>query len=112
VKESQIQRAILDYLAAERIPAWRMNTGAMSGSHKGKKWFVRFGEKGMADILCWLWSGFSGEGYVLWIEVKTATGKQSEDQKAFQKDVEENGMRYLLARSSDDVISWFKDFRR
>lgn len=114
MKESQIQRAIMDYLAAERIPAFRMNTGAMFGSHKGKKWAVRFGQKGMADIFATPWTGrvFGGTRLScldhLWIEVKTAKGVQSDDQVEFQRYVEENGMEYLLARSVDDVREWIE----
>jgi hypothetical protein len=118
VKESQIQRSILDLLAAERIPAWRMNTGAMSGEHKGKKWFMRFGEKGMADILaipkkreCIPPLYIRDIPQVLWIEVKTADGKVTDDQRAFGNHVADNGMHYLIARSVDDVIKWLKDYR-
>jgi hypothetical protein len=46
-KESEIQKAILQYLAARRILAWRMNTGAV----KTETRFFRFGSPGMADIL-------------------------------------------------------------
>jgi hypothetical protein len=51
--ESQIVRQILDYLAAERIFAFRLNTSAFSGEHKGKRWFTRSHSlgAGAADIL-------------------------------------------------------------
>jgi hypothetical protein len=145
-KESDIQRAILDWLAAERIWHIRLNTGAMAGSHKGKRWFVRFGRPGLADILAvkpyrapmvtmnssatqagvcfslvpWQrphWAthtvkGYSaGQAYELpayWIEVKTAKGTQSDDQKRFQKEVTEQGMTYILARDLSDVIAALK----
>ena len=103
MKESDIQRAILDYLAAKRILAFRMNSGAMFGSHKGKKWAVRFGEPGMADILASTTGG--GELDVWWIEVKSEKGKQSEEQKSFQRLVENHGHGYILARSVDDVMA-------
>lgn len=108
--EAQTQRAILDLLAAKRIFALRMNTGAMSGSHKGKRWFVRFGVKGMADIVAFPWAVIPLIGVTairpLWIECKSASGKQSDEQSLFQAQVEENGHCYLLARSVDDVSSW------
>ncbi len=37
------------------------------------------------------------------IEVKTAKGKQSEKQKAFQKQCDEGSICYILARSVEDV---------
>jgi hypothetical protein len=137
-KESEIQRAILDWLAAERIWHIRLNTGAMAGSHKGKKWFVRFGRPGMADILAvkasynntpamasgicsgsGVWQQMpvtvtvigAGHPYPIpayWIEVKTAKGTQSDEQKRFQKEVTEQGMTYILARSLDDVLAALK----
>jgi len=110
VKESAIQRSILDLLAAKGILAFRMNTGAMSGSYKGKKWFMRFGVPGMADILAFPASKVPGAQtwpYVpapLWIECKALKGKQSELQKSFQAQVKNNGHRYMVAHSVDDVI--------
>lgn len=110
MKESQIQKAILDYLAARHILAYRMNTGAMAGEYNGKQRFMRFGVVGMADILAFKVSAYPGHGYglialiqPLWIEVKTATSKQSEHQKSFQRQVEEHGHKYIVARSVEDV---------
>lgn len=42
-------------------------------------------------------------GRSIWIEVKTATGKQSPAQKEFQRQVEEHGGTYILARKIEDV---------
>lgn len=43
------------------------------------------------------------------IEVKTEKGKQSENQKAFQKDIENLGYIYLLWRSIDSAENWIKE---
>jgi hypothetical protein len=40
MKESAIQKQILEYLSAERILAFRMNSGAMSGEYNGKTRFI------------------------------------------------------------------------
>lgn len=48
---------------------------------------------GIADICVLL-----PAGRVLWLEIKTATGKQSKDQIAFQKDVESMGGEYHIVR--------------
>lgn len=111
MKESQIQRAILEYLAATGVLAFRMNTGAMAGEYNGKTRFMRFGVVGMADILAFPVDYLSQEDgryfrftIPLWLEVKTATGKQSEYQKSFQVQVEAQGHRYAVVRSVDDVI--------
>ena len=123
MKESDIQRSILDYLAAKHIMAFRMNTGAMSAEHNGKKRFMRFGTPGMADILAFRTIGefvVTARDTVLletityrgvpaslptWIECKAPKGKQSELQKSFQQQVELEGHIYILAHSLDDVIA-------
>jgi len=43
------------------------------------------------------------DGCGIWIEVKTAAGKQSAAQKEFQRQVESHGGIYLLARKIEDV---------
>lgn len=104
MKESQIQKAILEWLAAKHILAFRMNTGAMAAEYKGKQRFMRFGVAGMADILAFQ-DGIRGI-VPTWIEVKTATGRQSEMQKSFEAQVREHGHYYFVARSIEDVMEW------
>ena len=101
MKESEIQRQILDYLALKRIFHYRNNSGAMVSEYKGKKRFMRFGATGSPDIVCVI------KGQYVGLEVKTPKGKQSEHQKAFQKKLEAAGGRYLLVRSFDDVVAAF-----
>ena len=107
VKESDVQRLITDWLSVKGIWWMRMNTGAMSGSHKGKKWFVRFAKPGTADLLT-----VSPDACkcpcITWIEVKRPGGKQSEEQEAFQSEVEAEGMAYVLADCLEDVVEEFE----
>jgi len=42
-------------------------------------------------------------GRSIWVEVKTPAGRQSEVQREFQRQVEEHGGVYVLARSVEDV---------
>ena len=105
-KESDILRTIMDGLAAKRIWAIRMNSGGMYGVHKGKRWAVKFGRKGMADILAIRWrvqNRVVSFHHVIWIECKTRTGKQSPEQAAFQAEVENEGHCYLLVRSWEEL---------
>ena len=95
--EAQIQRGILDYLGYKGIFHWRHNVGGMSGSYKGKSWYVKFGEKGQPDIFCVV------DGKIYGCEIKRSTGKQSKEQIEWQKRFEEVGGVYILARSIDDV---------
>jgi hypothetical protein len=112
-KEADVQRLIIDWLAAKRIWHMRLNTGAMTGVHKGKKWFVRFGKPGMADILVvtrvnqiaqvGMETFICAKTPVYWIEVKGPDGKQTDDQVRFEFEVGKAGMGYILARSLEDV---------
>lgn len=103
--EAQLQKLIMDWLAAKHVLAFRMNTGAVKTEDR----FFRFGVRGMADILAFKSSAYPshGSGFIslilpVWIEVKAAT-RQSERQKSFQRQVEEAGHRYILAKSLADV---------
>lgn len=94
VPESQVLKAVLDYLGSYGAYAWRNNTGAMSGEHKGKRWFVKYSETGAADVFCIL------NGRFIAVETKTELGKQSDDQRQWQQLVEAVGGVYLICRPS------------
>lgn len=84
VKESYIRRQIQDYL---RWNGWTVLYHLQGlGSYRG-----------MSDLQA-LKAGRS-----VFIEVKTARGRQSEHQKRFQEMVEGAGMEYVLARGVEDV---------
>jgi hypothetical protein len=51
LRERDIQRLVTDWLQASGYFWYRNNVGAMSGSHKGKRWFVRFGYPGLPDVV-------------------------------------------------------------
>lgn len=86
LKESQIQRAIKDYLQYTGWFVFKIQQGALS-------------YKGIADLCA------VKNGRTLWIEVKKPKGKQSEYQVQFQADIEEHGGEYMIARSVDDVMT-------
>ena len=77
-KETEIEKLILEYLRnLPRCKAYK--TPNLGGRGGGRRTKAR--EKGYSDIVC------SYYGYYISIEVKTETGKQSEDQKNFEKDI-------------------------
>jgi hypothetical protein len=96
VKESEIQKQILDYLALRHIFHYRNNSGAFK---REDGHFYRFGATGSPDIVCVI------NGQYVGIEVKAPKGKQSEHQKAFQEELERAGGIYILAHSLDEVIA-------
>ena len=108
--EGYVKAAIMEYLAAKRIFAVRMNSGMQIGTHKGKNWAIRMNAPGTADILALPICCVYGvrHSVPLWIECKAAKGKQSEVQKSFQAQVEAEGHFYILARSIEDVEAALK----
>lgn len=101
MKESDVQRTILEWLAWKHIFHYRNNSGAFAipaqGTHQRR--FFRAGVVGAPDIVCVI------KGQYVGIEVKAPKGKQSDHQKEFQRQLEAAGGRYVLAYSLDEVIS-------
>lgn len=58
--------------------------------------------KGISDLTV------IGNGKIVFLELKTKTGKQSDAQKIFEQRVQLNGFDYLLARSSEGVEATIK----
>jgi hypothetical protein len=99
--ESYVLKAILDYLAAERIFALRMNVGALQYNSKGRIRTVNFGLVGQADILAFPILDYGP--HPLWLECKSEKGKQSAEQKSFEEHVRKHMHTYAVVRSIDDV---------
>jgi hypothetical protein len=99
LKESELQKSILDYLAWKHVFHYRNNSGAIFATYKGKDRFFKFGAAGSPDIVCVI------NGQYVGIEVKALKGKQTEHQKEFQRQLETAGGKYILAYSLDDVIA-------
>lgn len=112
--EGAVLKAVMAYLAARRVLAFRMQSGAaVQQNATGGKRFMRFGTLGMADVLAFphVHTGemnYTRDGeitypYPLWLECKAGKGKQSEYQKSFQAQVEAEGHTYAVVRSIEDV---------
>jgi hypothetical protein len=103
MKESETQKAILEWLAWKHIFHYRNNSGAFAipaeGTHQRR--FFRAGVAGAPDIVCVI------NGQYVGIELKAPKGKQSDNQREFQRELEAAGGRYILAYSIDDVASVF-----
>lgn len=75
---------------------WRVNVGL---ARYGET-VVRYGLPGMADL-----SGILSDGRRLEIEVKSATGRQSDAQKNYQRMIERFGGIYLVAHSLPEALA-------
>ena len=95
MKEKELQNEILrTFGTIPRMRIWRANTGVAQIDKR----FIRFGIPGQADL-----TGILPDGRRLEIEAKSPTGRQSDDQKNFQRMIEKFDGVYVLARSVDDV---------
>lgn len=101
MKESVIQKGILDYLeTVPNIYDFRAGSGSFRLA-SGR--YMRTGRPGVPDIVCCIKGIFTG------IEVKNEKGRQSAVQKQAQKEIEEAGGRYYIVRSIAEVKEIIND---
>ncbi len=102
MKESEIQRAILDWLALSGYSAWKMPLGAMQV--KGG-YFAKNPLKGFPDIfgICKY-----QPGRLFTIEVKTPVGKLAPMQKEWMTKLCNLGCLSIVATNVDTVRDYLK----
>lgn len=98
LKESQIQHAILQYLAAKKILAWKNSMVGIYNKKTGH--YIPVGRRGVSDI-----SALS-KGTFYSIEIKSPKGIVSEYQQSFLDDVTAHGGVAIIARSIDDITKY------
>lgn len=91
MSEKEIQKQCIEYLKKRNIFFYRQNQGRM-----GRIKFTSI--NGVPDIVAVI------KGKYVGIELKDEKGKQSEDQKTFQKNLEQAGGEYWLIRDLDELI--------
>lgn len=92
--ETDIQNSIRQALSAHGV-VFRMQSG-MFYTETGEK--IRVGIPGMSDLL------FIGNGFIAWIEVKTAKGRPSKEQLNFIERMKALGHRAGIARSVEEAL--------
>lgn len=91
-----VQSILIEFGSRPGLRIWRHNVGA-ARSKAGA--LVRFGQPGQADIM-----GIRApHGQLVAIECKSPTGRQTEDQRKWQRMIEAHGGLYVLARNLEDV---------
>lgn len=96
--EHAIQNEIRLWLGQHGYLAFRCNVGSVRTASGGI--FNTGLPNGFSDLLV-----FDSSGHTIFIEVKSATGKQRPDQAKFQAIIESRGFKYIIARSVEDVAS-------
>lgn len=93
-RPNDLVRACLQLLARARCIAWRNNTGAVKLEGR----YVRFGVKGMPDIL-----GALPGGKLIAVECKTGAGRLTREQAAVLDNLKAIGACALLVRDLRDL---------
>ena len=104
-REKDIQKAIICYLQLSGWEVYRTNNTGIWNSRKGGYFF--HGQKGYPDITA-LKEGLP----ILFVEVKSPTGKLTNEQKKFAALAQKCHCIYVLARSLEDVINVVQDLTK
>ena len=104
--ETKIQNRIMMDMSKKGYLVWRNQVGLFK-TMDGRT--VNIGIKGSSDLMAVkptvITPDMVGQTLAVFVavEVKTATGRQSEPQKKWQKAVEKLGVKYIIARCEDDI---------
>lgn len=99
MKESDVQRAILEYLRYKRIFCFKNNTTGIYKPSTGS--YIPSQSVGAPDIIAIV--NCHNVGVMLGLEVKSPTGRLSPHQIIFKKNLEDNGAFYAVVRSIEDA---------
>lgn len=110
--ESKIQKTVVQYLRLELRHIGGIVYAVPNGDKRDEIVAARLKQEGVLAGVADLHILLPG-GKIVFVEMKTKKGVQSQNQKIFQSTVEELGFEYLIWRSIDDAISWVKsNFRK
>ena len=104
--ETNIMNKIMLAMSKKGYLIWRNQVGLFK-TLDGRT--VNIGIKGSSDLMAVkptiITPEMVGQTLAVFVavEVKTSTGRQSEPQKKWQNAVEKLGVKYILARSEDDI---------
>ena len=103
--EHQLQNEIIAELKVRQIPVFRQNSGKFQDARTGT--WIQGQERGCADIIC----GYKMQDFMLlgFIEVKSSTGKLSDDQIRFFRTIIKQRCEWLIASDVMDLDRWLKD---
>ena len=105
MKESEIQKAILEWLKAKDFLVERFPLGGVLMNVGGKKFMRKNPMKGFPDLF-----GYFNDGRGFAIEVKTPKGRLSKEQAEWHRILKSRKVSVLVARSLDDVIKAFRPY--
>lgn len=97
--ESIVLAAICEYLEYKHYFFFRLNNiPVYDTARKAFRALPKYAIKGVPDLF------IGHRGRPFFVEVKSATGTLSKDQKDFEKKLTAVGLNYYVARSVDDIM--------
>ncbi len=104
-RETDLVNACLTLLKLRGIYSWRQNmSGIKRRDRAGREFWAAPGMRGVSDILALL-----PGGRLFAIETKSATGKLTAEQQAFQDAVNHAGGYAVVVRDVSDLVSILND---
>ena len=104
-QEDHIQYAICQYLQLRGIYFHSVPNEAAGNNPRRQSHLISLGLRaGVADMVV-----FYPAGTVTYLEVKSATGRQSDKQRSFQQHCTDHGIEYHVVRSVEDVCKVLSD---
>ena len=100
--EDNLQRAIVRYLRLKGILVFHIPNGGSRNAREAHNLKLSGVLAGVSDLVILM------QNRAVFVELKTDKGRQSDNQKKFQQDVEALGFEYLIWRSLDDCINFFE----
>lgn len=98
-EEWKLQKSIVSYFKLVH-PDYLIFSVPMEATYRNKQYFQETGAMaGVSDLVVVL------PNKILFIELKSKTGRQSVDQKAFEKKIKDLGYEYHIIRTLDDFIN-------
>lgn len=95
MKEQALVNQVLAYLKLKGHYVWRQNTGGMYDQHKR---FVKFGFKGISDII-----GIASDGRMIAVECKVGKNKPTRFQEDFLEEIKIRGGYAILCYKLEDL---------
>ena len=100
--EGTIQLAVMKYLKSEGVFSWRNNNQGSYDRKRGIYVSNPYIMRGVPDIIAVI-PAENNIGQFVGFEVKTPKGRQSPDQKLYEKRLTKHGGRYFIVRSVADA---------
>ncbi len=104
-EEDDLQKAtagLIDAIALPGVVAWHTPNGGKRSKREAGRFKAMGVRPGVPD---WTIASDALIPTVLFIELKSATGRVSEEQKVFRRDAETAGCLWDLARSIDEFLA-------